>query len=110
MSFPFHACSFTSRSPQSSPRRKEGKKYYSYNPTSTARMAGLTNFAALWQGRRDHYLSERTLAEIAKALTHFDNDRGRDQKRALYRELSLTYFARFHRYVLYWAVGDDPFN
>jgi len=57
------------------------------------------NFAASWQSKGDYYTSSENLEALNKQLTSFKTNRSRKQRTDTLRELSLTYFARFHNLI-----------
>ena len=57
---------------------------------------GADNFAGKWQAKGDFYVSFDNLQYLDDQLRRHKNNRGKQDKKVLLSELTLTYFARFH--------------
>ena len=57
------------------------------------------NFAAKWQANGKIYVSNEKLEKLNKLLSYTSKNKNKKDKVDLLRELSLTYFARFHNLV-----------
>ena len=57
-----------------------------------------SNFVAKWQSKGDHYISYDNLHNLNQQLKFYDNSETRTiiDKKKLFQEICLTYFARFH--------------
>lgn len=66
---------------------------------SFSRFGEYENYVAQWQVKGDYYLTFDALRKLNDFLVTHDASRSKVQKKQLLKELSLTYFARFHNLV-----------
>ena len=57
------------------------------------------NFAGTWQSRGEFYVSAENICDLDAQLKDFGSEESEAEKAFLHKELSLTYFARFHNLI-----------
>ena len=75
------------------------KNVREFSSSDILRCGNDTNYAAQWQSKGDFYLSLDKLDLLNRKLMSYENSLTRKAKGEVLRDVSLTYFARFHNLI-----------